>query len=64
MSNLKEIRKQKGWSQAKLSEESGVSLRLIQAYEQGYRNINEAQVLTVYQLAKALECDICSLLNI
>ena len=62
-SRLKFYREEKEMSQSKLSEVSGVPLRLIQAYEQGYRDINEAQCIKVVQLAEALGCDIYDILN-
>lgn len=63
MSNLKRIRQSLGMSQSKLAETSGVSVRMIQHYEQGVKDINKAQVLTVYQLATALNCTIEELLD-
>lgn len=62
-SRLKYFREDKGWTQQELSENSGVSIRLIQAYEQGYKDINKAQVITVLQLAEALECDVYDIIN-
>ena len=44
-------------SQAMLAEKSGVSIRLIQSYEQGLRDINKAQVSTVVKLAEVLGCE-------
>lgn len=64
MSNLKTIRESKDLSQAKLAEASGVSLRILQYYEQGYKDINKAQALTVYKLAQALESTVEDLLEI
>ena len=55
MSNLKKIRKAVGLSQNKLATLSGVSNRMIQHYEQGVKDINKAQVGTVYKLAKVLK---------
>ena len=43
--------------------ESGVSLRSIQMYEQRQRNINEASVTTVRDIAKVLHCNIEDLLE-
>lgn len=63
MSNLKKIREEKNITQIKLSEVSGVSLRMIQHYEQGYKDINKAQALTIYKIAQALECKIEELLE-
>ena len=61
--NLKAMRNRRGISQAELAEKSGESLRLIQAYEQGYRDVNEAQVMTVLNLADALRCDVRDIIN-
>ena len=54
--NLKRIRTAYGFTQAKLAERSGVSLRSIQMYEQRNKNINKASADTMYSLAKALGC--------
>ena len=64
MSKLKAIRENKGLSQAKLSEISGVNVRILQYYEQGYKDINKAQAITLYQVAKALDCKIENLLEL
>lgn len=64
MSNLKTIRESKNLSQSKLAEASGVNVRILQHYEQGHRDINKAQALTVYKLAQALECTVEDLLEI
>ena len=63
MSNLKRIREEKNVTQAKLAEASGVSLRMIQYYEQGVKDINKAQGHTLYDMAKALGCSIEDLLE-
>lgn len=44
-------------SQAMLAEKSGVSIRLVQSYEQGLRDINKAQLSTVVKLSEVLECE-------
>ena len=62
-SRLKFYREEKGMSQSQLAKASGVSVRLIQAYEQGTRDINEAKVITVLQLAEALDCDVYNIIN-
>lgn len=64
MSNLKQIREEKNITQAKLSELSGVNLQMIQKYEQGVKDINKAQGITLHNIAQALECKIEDLLNI
>lgn len=53
---LKKFREASGLSQSKLAEASGVSVRMIQYYEQGVKDINKAEAITVYRLAKALDC--------
>lgn len=58
MSKLKTIRQSRGFSQSQLAELSGVNVRMIQHYEQGTNDITKAQVATVHQLAKALNCTI------
>lgn len=57
MSNLKRIREAVGLSQSKLADKSGVSVRMIQHYEQGVKDINKAQAETVYKLANTLNCN-------
>lgn len=62
-SNLKRIRGGYGLSQAKLAEKSGVDVRMIQHYEQGVKDLNRAQAITVYRLAQALDCKVEDLLE-
>lgn len=58
MTNLKKMREKKGMTQAELAEKSGVNLRMIQHYEQGYKDIKNSKVITALSLANALKCDI------
>lgn len=59
-----EFRRQtKRFTQARLAEESGVNVRMIQHYEQGVKDINRAAALTVYRLAQALDCTVEDLLE-
>ena len=60
---LKEIREEKGLSQQHLANISGVSVRMIQKYEQGDKDITKASVTTVYKLARALEVSIYELMG-
>ena len=62
-SRLKWFREEKGMTQLELSEKSGVNLRMIQNYEQGFKDINNARVVTVLQLAEALGCDVYEIIN-
>lgn len=63
MSKLKLIRESKNLSQSKLAELSGASLRTIQHYEQGSKDINKAQVNILLKLSQVLECSIEDLLE-
>ena len=56
-SKLSEIRKARGFTQQQLSEASGVTLRMIQLYEQRQNDISKAQATVVIRLAKALGCE-------
>ena len=62
-SRLSEIRKARGFTQQKLSDVSGVSLRMIQLYEQKQNDIGKAQVNVVVSLAKALGCEVEDLME-
>lgn len=62
-SRLSEIRKARGFTQQKLSDVSGVSLRMIQLYEQKQNDIGKAQVNVVVSLAKALGCELEDLME-
>lgn len=64
MKNLQRIRKGACMSQSQLSNTSGVSLRMIQAYEQGTKDINRAEGLSIYHLAQALSCTVEDLLEL
>lgn len=64
MSNLKTIRESKGLSQSQLANASGINVRIIQSYEQGLRDINKAQAITLQALAKALDSNIENLLEL
>lgn len=63
MNNLQRWRKERGLSQSELAAKSGVSVRLIQHYEQGSKDINKAQVVTVLNLAEALDVDVYAIIN-
>lgn len=63
MNNLKKIREQKKLSQKDLAILSGVNLRMIQNYEQGVKDLEKANVTTIYKLTKALDCSIYTLLG-
>jgi len=60
---LYEIRKARGFTQQQLSKASGVTLRMIQLYEQRQNDISKAQVTVVINLAKALSCEVEDLID-
>lgn len=62
-SKLHNIRKARGFTQQELSDASGVSLRMIQLYEQKQNDISKAQVNVVINLAKVLGCEIEDLID-
>lgn len=51
---IQEIRKARGLSQRQLAEASGVNVRVLQHYEQGFKDINKAAAETVKALADTL----------
>ncbi len=55
-SPVKLLRKAHGLTQQALAERSGVSLRMIRAYEQGTKNISRAEADTFIRLSHALYC--------
>lgn len=62
-SPLKLIRLARGYTQKELANASGVSLRMIQLYEQRQNDINKAQVTVIVRLARALGCEVDDLLD-
>ena len=51
---LREIRESRGMSQKDLATVTGIPKRMIQAYKQGYRDINGAKLSTLLSLANAM----------
>jgi transcriptional regulator with XRE-family HTH domain len=64
MTNLKRIRLSAGITQATLAENSGVSLRTLQEYEQGRKPINQAAAITVYKIAQILRVPVENILEL
>lgn len=56
--NLQKARQAAGLSQSQLAEKAGISLRTLQHYEIGDKNIRKAAVEKVIALAEALGCSI------
>jgi len=63
ITRLQMYRKKLGLTQKQLSVESGVSLRSIQMYEQGNKDINKAHADSVMKLAYVLNCEVTDLLE-
>ena len=61
---LQKIRKARGLTQKELSDLSGVSLRMIQLYEQRQNDINQASAQTINSLARALCCNFYEIMEI
>lgn len=61
---LKKARQEKGMTQKELAELTGISLRTLQHYEQGSKDLNQAAAITVYRLAEVLGVMIEELLEI
>lgn len=62
-SRLSRLRGYAELTQKALAERSGVSVRMIEQYEQGKKDINKASAGTVYALSKALHCRMEDLLG-
>lgn len=64
VTRLKMYRERIGLSQSELARESGVSVRMIQYYEQRRKDLDKAQAGTVWMLARALGCSVEDLLEL
>lgn len=53
---LKYLRKQKNITQSQLSAITGIPMKSIGNYEQGFRCLSTANGLVLYKLSKALDC--------
>ena len=60
---LKEIRESRGMSQQDLAEKTGIPKRMIQAYEQGYRDINGAKLSKLVTFCIVLECSLSDVVD-
>lgn len=62
-SKLEKVRLSRKLSQKELSNKSGVSLRVIQSYEQNAININNAKISTLVDLCLILNCRLIDILD-
>ena len=60
---LRMYRERMGLSQSELARESGVSVRMIQHYEQRQKDLNKAQMKTIWLLARVLHCSMEDLME-
>ena len=60
---MKELREKAGLTRAQLSEQTGISFRTIEAYEQGRKDINGAKLKTLLKLCQTLDCSLSELLT-
>ena len=60
---LRRLRAYAGLTQAALAEQSGVSLRSIQMYEQRRKDINKAQAVSLFRISSVLGCKADDLLE-
>ena len=60
---LKELRLNKGLSQSQLAQATDISVRTLQQYEQGNRDINGCRLKTLIKLSNVLECSIVDILT-
>lgn len=60
---LTRLRIYAGLTQKSLADRTGVSVRMIEQYEQGRKDINRASADTVYRLAKTLGCSMEEILE-
>lgn len=63
MSNLKELRIKAGVSRPKLAEMINTSVRTLEAYEQGLRNVDGMKIETLLTLSTALNCRISDIVE-
>ena len=63
MSKLKQRRTEAGITQKELADKTEISLRTLQHYEQGTKDLTTAAAITVWKIAKALDCTIEDLID-
>ena len=60
---MQELRKSRHLSQSQLAEATGISVRMIQKYEQGEKDLNGAKLETILRICSALDCKMIDILN-
>lgn len=60
---LQAARKAAGMSQSQLANAAGISVRILQDYERGGRDLNGAKLVTILKLCNALGCSLRDILS-
>lgn len=60
---IQDERLKKGYTQSQLSKKCGIPLSTLQKYENGQKNINNANLSSLVRLCIALECDLVDILT-
>lgn len=63
MRKLKQIRKMRGISQKNLAKYCNISVKSIQAYEQGTRKLEKANKNTIIKICEVLNCKISDIIE-
>lgn len=62
VNNLQRLRLASGLSQSRLAAEAGINPRVMQAYEQGQRDISGAKLATLLKICIALGCTLLDIM--
>lgn len=60
---LQDTRKAAGMSQSQLADAAGMSVRVLQDYERGARDVNGAKLATLLKICNALQCRLADILT-
>ena len=60
---LKEQRERAGLSQSQLAAAAGISVRVLQNYEQTIRDLDGAKLITLLKLCSALNCTLVDIIT-
>ena len=63
MNKIKQIRKMRGLTQKELAERCNISIKSVQAYEQGTRKLEKANKNTILKICEVLNCKISDIIE-
>lgn len=63
MRKLKQIRKMRGLTQKELAEQCNISIKSVQAYEQGTRKLEKANKNTILKICEVLNCKVSDIIE-